>query len=215
MRIWCGMRSLFKPACMLAGGSRKTFITAVVSCFLAAAVAACPLRAKAETHRYIKHGDGIMRMVAVDSPFPAVYMFEMPPSWAPEDVPADAAAGSWYGRHINDAAWIRIIPFDNSGGLKAEEIAKLIKKQYFNDGECSLDDFHKEPGYVSSTLYPYEAYFYEKCPPGKVNLFVICEVEAPYSVIFNLACRGEKRQDLDAYLDGLDRIMRRFQWEAK
>ena len=211
MRTWCVMRSLFKTAGRQSGKPGIIFFFTAVVFF-----SALYLRdAAAETQKFIKHGDGIMRFVTVNLPFPAVYMFEMPPAWAPEGVPSGAVDGSWYGKHIKEDAWIKIIPFDNSAGLKAEEIAKLIKKQYFNDGECSLDDFHKDVVYVSSSAYPCEAYFYEKCPPGKVNFFVICDVGAPSSVIFNLSCRGEVREVLNRYMEDLDRIMRRFQWQKK
>jgi len=211
MRIWCVMRSLFKAACRQ--GAKPWII-----CFFTAVVFFCAFylrEAAAQTQRFIKHGDGIMRFITVNSPFPAVYMFEMPPAWAPESVPPGAVDGSWYGKRIKEDAWIKIIPFDNSAGLKAEDIAKLVKKQYFNDGECSLDDFHKDTVYVSSSAYPCEAYFYEKCPPGKVNFFVICDVGALQAVIFNLSCRGEVREDLNGYMEDLDRIMRRFQWQEK
>jgi len=229
MRIWCGMKSSPKSAGRQGGSNAGQRLSpSPLQCFsgtrrrsarilaVSAAVVLISLSgAMAETQRFIKHGDGIMKFVSVNSPLPAVYMFEMPPAWAPENLPAGAADGSWYGRHINEDVRIRIIPFDNSANLKPEEIAKLVKKQYFNDGECSLDDFHKAVDYVSSIAYPYEAYFYENCPPGKVNFFVICDVGAPQAVIFNLYCNGEKFEYLDKYLEDFDRVLRRFKWEAK
>ena len=229
MRIWCGMRSSLKSVDRHAAGNGVTRLcrpplqclcgsrgrSARILAVAAAAVFILLSGVRAETQRFIKHGDGIMKFVTVNSPLPAVYMFEMPPAWAPEDLPAGAADGSWYGRHINEDVRIRIVPFDNSANLKPEEIAKLVKKQYFNDGECSLDDFHKAVDYVSSIAYPYEAYFYENCPPGKVNFFVICDVGAPQAVIFNLYCNGEKFEYLEKYLEDFDRVLRRFKWEAK
>ncbi|MFA5320206.1 MAG: hypothetical protein WBE75_01945 [Candidatus Omnitrophota bacterium] len=229
MRIWCGMKSSPKSAGRHEannGGARLS--RSSLRCFpgsrrrltrifaAAAAVVLISLSGvRAETQRFIKHGDGIMKFVTVNSPFPAVYMFEMPPAWAPEGLPAEAVDGSWYGRHINEDVRIRIIPFDNSANLKLGDIAKLVKKQYFNDGECSLDDFHKAVDYEASIEYPYEAYFYENCPPGKVNFFVICDIGSPQVVIFNLYCSGEKWEYLGKYFEDMDRVMRRFKWEAK
>jgi hypothetical protein len=157
----------------------------------------------------------MMMFIPVDEPVQATYVFEMPPAWGPDEKPSGAVNGSWYGRHISESAKITIIPFWNKDNLKLEDIAKLIKKQYFNDGECSLDDFHKDTSFIPSLSVVSEVYYYENCSPGRSNLFVICEISGQQIVIFNLSCSGERFEDLGRYFEDIDRIMRRFKWELK